>query len=34
MNWGIFKTDSVSEAYKKMKASSCEKESKERSTQD
>ncbi len=29
MNWGIFKTDSVSEAYKKMKASSCEKESKE-----
>ena len=28
MNWGIFKSDSVSEAYKKMK-SSCDKESKE-----
>jgi hypothetical protein len=30
MNWGIFKTDSVSEAYKKMKAeeSSCDKDMK------
>lgn len=31
MNWGIFKSDSVSEAYKKMKASSCKEDKNEKS---